>query len=402
MAQSFPQRRWRMKFRSSCGAAAALAGLVMVAPTPAAAQDASQLQRQIEQRDAVIRDLIRRIEALERRDMPPASQPAASRPAASQPVVAPAAPPPDAKPEPSPEAEVAKPAPGAIEVDEMAAERALERTLVAGGALLLPAGQVEVEPSFTYTRRDNNDVPVLVDVGGGDLVLANQEVERNELQPGLGLRIGLPLEAQLEFSLPYNITQQDEILDLGAAGRDTRDGWGNGLGDLSVGLAKTVVREGAVRPDLIARVTYNTGTGDKDDNDITLDGGYSSLTGSLVALKRQDPLAFVGSAFYQKAFDEDNVNLGDQYGFSLGTLLAASPETSLRFQLQTTFSEDTEIDGTTINDSDEVQGVLVIGASSILGRGVLLDVAGGIGLTDDAPDYFVTISVPIRFDLPTL
>jgi hypothetical protein len=96
------------------------------------------------------------------------------------------------------------------------------------------------------------------------------------------------------------------------------------------------------------------------------------------------------------------VNRGDQYGFTLGTLLAASPETSLRFQFQTTFIDDIKVDGTTIDDSDQAQGVLIIGASSILGRGVLLDVAGGIGLTDDAPDYIVTFSLPIRFDLPIL
>ena len=30
------------------------------------------------------------------------------------------------------------------------------------------------------------------------------------------------------------------------------------------------------------------------------------------------------------------------------------------------------------------------------------DIAGGIGLTDEAPDYFISISLPIRFDLPVL
>ncbi len=324
MTHSLAQCRWRALLSSTGAATVALASAAAVIITPAAAQDSSgQLERQIQQRDSVIRDLTRRIEALERQ----------SAPAGSPPTAAPAAP----APKPSAAAQgVPKAAPGAIEVDEMAAERALERTLVAGGALLLPAGQVEVEPSFSYARRDDNNIPVLVDVGGGDLVLANQKVERDELTPALGLRVGLPWDSQLELSLPYNITQQDEILDLGAAGRDTRNGWGNGIGDLTAGLAKTVLREGVVRPDLIARVTYNTGIGDKDDNDITLDGGYSSLTGSLVALKRQDPLAFVASAFYQKSFDSDDVNRGDQYGFTLGTLLAASPETSLRFQFQTT------------------------------------------------------------------
>jgi hypothetical protein len=383
MAYLLSRCRWRAHLSSSGPAALILAGVVA---TPAVAQtSAGQLERQIQQRDAVIRDLTRRIEALERRSAPPVAAPAAAASKSSTTAES-----------------ASKVAPGAVEVDEMAAERALERTLVAGGALLLPTGQVEVEPSFSYTRRDDNNIPVLVDVGGGDLVLANQKVERDELTPALGLRVGLPWDSQLELSLPYNITQQDEILDVGAAARDTRNGWGNGIGDLTVGLAKTVLREGIVQPDLIARITYNTGIGDKDDNDITLDGGYSSVTGSLVALKRQDPLAFVASAFYQKSFESDNVNRGDQYGFTLGTLLAASPETSLRFQFQTTFIDDVEVDGTTIDDSDQAQGVLVIGASSILSRGVLLDVAGGIGLTDDAPDYFVTLSLPIRFDLPIL
>jgi hypothetical protein len=169
-----------------------------------------------------------------------------------------------------------------------------------------------------------------------------------------------------------------------------------------VGLAKTVLREGVVRPDLIARVTYNTGIGERDDNDIALDGGFSAVSGQLVALKRQDPLAFVASGFYQKTFDDNDLNPGDQYGFSLGTFLAASPETSLRFQLQTTYIDDVERDGRTISNSDRNEAVLVVGASSILGRGVLLDIAGGIGLTDEAPDYFISISLPIRFDLPVL
>jgi hypothetical protein len=268
-------------------------------------------------------------------------------------------------------------------------------------ALLLPAGQAEIEPSFTYTRRESDVSPVLVDTGDGDLALTNPNLERDELTPALGVRVGLPWDSQIELSLPYNIVQQDEVIETGA-GRITRDGWGNGIGDLRVGLAKTVLREGVVRPDLIARVSYNTGLGERDDNDIPLDGGFSAVTGQLVALKRQDPLAFVASGFYQKTFDDNDLNPGDQYGFSLGTFLAASPATSLRFQLQTTFIDDVERDGRTISNSDRNEAVLVVGASSILGRGVLLDVAGGIGLTDEAPDYFISISLPIRFDLPVL
>jgi hypothetical protein len=43
---------------------------------------------------------------------------------------------------------------------------------------------------------------------------------------------------------------------------------------------------------------------------------------------------------------------------------------------------------------------MILGASATLGRGILLDVSGGIGLTSDSPDYFVQVALPIRFDLP--
>lgn len=46
-------------------------------------------------------------------------------------------------------------------------------------------------------------------------------------------------------------------------------------------------------------------------------------------------------------------------------------------------------------------GTLNFGASSIIGRGKFLDLTAGMGLTDEAPDYLVGISVALRFDIPT-
>jgi hypothetical protein len=43
---------------------------------------------------------------------------------------------------------------------------------------------------------------------------------------------------------------------------------------------------------------------------------------------------------------------------------------------------------------------LTFGASAILGRNMLVDAAVGVGLTDDSPDYSVSLSLPIRFSTP--
>jgi hypothetical protein len=94
------------------------------------------------------------------------------------------------------------------------------------------------------------------------------------------------------------------------------------------------------------------------------------------------------------------VKPGDELGFTIGTVLAASPATSLRLALGQRFVDNSQVDGEGINGSESVIGTATFGASVILGRGMLLDVAADIGLTDDAPDYAARASLPIRFDMP--
>jgi hypothetical protein len=80
-------------------------------------------------------------------------------------------------------------APGQFEVDEEAAERALERTLVVTGALLLPFGQADIQASFAYTR-SQEDVPTFSEQGRQ--LIALQEVRGNTFNGDLFLRFGLP------------------------------------------------------------------------------------------------------------------------------------------------------------------------------------------------------------------
>jgi Putative MetA-pathway of phenol degradation len=287
-------------------------------------------------------------------------------------------------------------APGQFTVDESAAERALERTLVQEGVLLLALGEAEIDPSFTYTRRENT-FPVVV---GGNLV-AQQNVRRNEFDSDTSLRIGLPWDSQLEVDVPYSFVDQSTTTEVGGSPIDKSDRWGNGLGDIGIGFAKTVVQEnGGWWPDVVARVQWDAPTGNTRDNDVFLGGGFNEVSGSLNLVKRQDPLAFVGGFRYAKSFENDDIEPGDELGFSLGTVLAASPETSLSFIFNQAFSNDTRIDGETIDGTDQVTGTLSIGAATILGRNTLLSVTGDIGLTDDAPDYAIGVSLPIRFSVP--
>ncbi len=112
------------------------------------------LRNELAKRDAVINDLLKRVQELERRDGRASGSQAATEP----------------RPRPSsgqraqtavPSAQERSTGPGAVDVDELAAERALERTLTAEGALLLPAKTFELQPFFSYARR-TTDSPVIL------------------------------------------------------------------------------------------------------------------------------------------------------------------------------------------------------------------------------------------------
>lgn len=400
----------------------AIAGLEVASNTPldlAKPQDAAVLKQQVAQRDLIILDLLNRVEALERQvagavpGQAPTMRHGAPGPLQAgadfnaqigapalprRPVdmaqagigedtyvdVGPGAPPPPPPPD---------------EVD-LAADRALERSLTQGGALLLMPGATEVEPSFQYIRRDQSGP---LSVSGG--AIATTRLRSNELQAAVDTRIGMPWDSQFEIGVPYRYVDLSNVSQNGSASLLTAfsesEASAVGFGDLNLGVAKTLLRENGWRPDLVARVAWDTDTG-QSQNGISLGTGFNEVSASLIALKRQDPLALVGQLGYRSTFKNGRLDPGREISFSLGARLAVSPETSLNATLDQTFADELKVDGQGVPGSDQVSSVLSLGGSSVLGRGVLLTLTGGIGLTDDAPDYFVILSVPVRFDTPLL
>jgi hypothetical protein len=221
------------------------------------------------------------------------------------------------------------------------------------------------------------------------------DVRRDEFEGDLTLRFGLPFDSQLDLNFPYNIVHQ-QVNTSTSSNNDT----GSGFGDIDVGFSKTLLRQEKWWPDLIGRVFWNSDTGTSSDNNVPLNAGFNQVGGSLTALARKDPLAFVGSAAYEAAFEKNNDRPGNDLAFSVGAFLAASPETSLRLVLNQEFIDDAKINGQNIRGSNQVQSSFTIGGAVSVARGVLIDISGDIGLTNEAPDYVARISVPIQFNLP--
>jgi hypothetical protein len=286
---------------------------------------------------------------------------------------------------------------GKLEIDEQAAQRALERTLIQGGALLLPAWRTQFAPSLAYSL-NQADFPVVV-ADGDEQLLGSNEAERNTILANLDMRIGLPFESQLELGIPY--TWVDEELKTSiqgiSIGQNSKQS-GQGLGSLQIGLAKTFIRESGWRPDIVGRVTWDTGSGDRTDNNVFIGGGFKSLSGSLNFTKRSDPLVFFGSVNYRTFYEDDGIEPGDQFTLSFGTALAVSPTASLFATLTNQFIDDTKFGNQQIGGNDVTAISLGLGASAVVSRGVLFNLTTGIGLSENAPDYSIVLSASIQTD----
>jgi len=278
-------------------------------------------------------------------------------------------------------------APGAVVVKEGDAERALERSLTVEGALLLPVGILELDTGITFIRQEDGT--------SGFFMENNQtfpsEIELNSdiLSANIGLRLGLPWDSQLEMGLPYRLRKSEVVTRVNFEIKNARTSdLDKSLGDASIGLAKTFLRERLWLPDLVGRVTWDTDSGEGD--------GFHEFRGSLSGIKRQDPVTFIGGISYQHSLKNKGIQPGAGYSANFSSLIGLSPETSMRFSINGFYQHDTERDGKVLIGSKRKIASFSIGGSTLLYPGTLLNLSFGVGLTDDADDFSVTVSLPIR------
>ncbi len=398
---------------------AAAAGALAV--TPARAQPTTQeLQQELDKRDAVIKQLIQRVDALERQARRERATPKrtaqAERPApVPQPAVPSVLPPPITTPPTQitpqiapPPTVAAQPAAPETKVSEAVIARALENSLVDQGGLLLPPYVAQFVPDFSFAYQSTDQLAFvgLGAIGNTSTGPFTQRSHRDLLEWGLGFRLGLPYETQVSIRVPFD-------LDLGQAtfaGTTTRYSNAGGLGDISLAVQKQVWHEKGWQPDVLLSASYKAATGSTSLAQAQVStfpfavgtgSGFNSLTGGITALKRQDPLVFLGQVFYTHNFPATIAGVsqtpGDAFEYRISVNLAASPDTSLRFAWDTTFQEKATFGGVTSPGSQQTFSFLEVGVGSVLTPRLFLDAALDIGLTRDSPDFRAMLTLPFRF-----
>jgi hypothetical protein len=380
----------------------ACSGLVIA--TESTNRSKNALERMLDERDRLIASLMKRVEALEQKDTLSSSKftsentPNLSVDSVSPVKVAEASSDGNKRP-PPPKKKPAQNGASIEQDEEEESQRALERTLVISGALLVPYGQAEVQPGFNYLRYATQGSELVSQ--GKSVGLAAQSSQTDNFLGSAFLRMGLPFDSQLEAYVPYESINRVDTTVLGSNVYSNQSRSTKGVGDIRLGFAKTLLTEQSWWPDIIARLTWSSDTG-RTSYLIPIGSGYNELSGSITFTKRQDPLVFFGTASYQAAFTQNNRSPGNILGFTIGTILAASPDTSLRFFLNQNFLENADFYGKTIPGSSTNISTLNVGASTVLGKGFFLDFTSGVGLTNYSPDYTVGFSFAYRLDVPYL
>ncbi len=385
-----------------------LAGQTIPAPAEGTAKSfdtrLQQVQQELRERDAVIRNLLERVGELERKLNGVSSFSVRPPDPINTPLLEGSTPPAD-------------PAQDGYNEEDRKARAALDRALIQRGGLLLPSGTVEVQTNASYYTASSDAIsiegfsilPVLV-VGN----IVSDRVRREVALSTFATRMGLPWNFQIDAQVPYGY---EVVRTVTADNRETTER-AHGLGDVQIGITRQITRDHKRLPDLLASAGFKTKTGEDPfnlgNNEIALGTGFYGIQGRIAAVKTSDPMIFFGSLGYTYNVpagklipDPQNAGKkilahfepGDTASFQLGSILAVNPDTSLSVAWDQSFTRGTNLNGQRIPGSYLVGGTLRLGASYIYAPGKNIDLNFGIGLTRDVPNLQFTIGFPFRLAL---
>jgi hypothetical protein len=370
-----------------------------------------RIQQALRERDAIIRNLLERVQELENRlNSVPVAATSTSVAVKTGAVVSP--PPPAAS---NSFASVVNNS--TYDEAERHASESLDQALIVRGSLLLPNGTFELDSTASYYDVASEHVsidgfallPVLV---VGDIT--SEEVRRDILVNTTTVRLGLPKQLQMDFDIPYGYVL-DRTVDANNNQTTTSQ---FGMGDIAAGLSKQFIQEHGSVPDMLASFHFKSTTGTNSytlqSADTSLGTGFNSLIGSLTAAKTNDPLVFFGSLNYTKSLPAHHtvpisnpsdpsetsmdayIRPGDAFGFTLGSVLALNSETSMTVGWDQRFTRESKLNGTLLPASYLVEGTLRIGTSYMYAPGRLVDLSFGVGLTPDTPNLQFSVGFPFR------
>jgi hypothetical protein len=292
------------------------------------------------------------------------------------------------------------------------------------GSILLPAGQLVIEPGVQYTRSSRDRLEVLgfsflPAIIVGKLEVA--EINRDTYMPLVVARYGINDWMEFEVNVPY-VFRSERMVEGPQGVESTHRVRDNGIGDITAGLFTHILRESdlAWMPDTVLSVRGKFPTGrdpfglrtDREGNptELATGSGFWGFSSGFSMVKTLDPAVLFLSGSYYWNIEEDvghgigKIDPGDTFEYNMGLAFALNERLALSFSHQHRITNRSKVEGSSLERSDGNASSLFVGGNWVLSNYTSINFSLGIGVTEDAPDLTVEMRVPFRlpYKFPTL
>ncbi|HET9369434.1 MAG TPA: helix-turn-helix domain-containing protein, partial [Vicinamibacterales bacterium] len=266
-------------------------------------------------------------------------------------------------------------------VGEAPQERAAEEIFLRSQRVLLGRGDVVMDFGQFYGRHDDHALASIGDAIG--LSTVRQELSTTFLQA----RVGLFAETELFASVSFNDRENRHFFGNTDLSRDRQ----RTFGGTSLGIRRTLMKEGARRPNMIATFTGHVPT----------DDGPYLLGGGVVLVKSIDPAAlFLNANYFETIRRGSSPAFGTTPDYtvdvSVGYALAVNDTLAVNMSVTGVFTgEGTTFDNTRLRQPSTFSARF--GVTSWLARGLYVEPSLSFGLTGPGRSFAFGLTFPYSF-----
>lgn len=269
---------------------------------------------------------------------------------------------------------------------------------------LLKSGDVALNYSFGYSYFRNDRIDIAFNDSGSISRFLIEQDAAHTFSNSFSFDYGIWNNLTFDFQLPLSY-KFDSSKNLSGAT----------LGDISFGARwqPFALKRGAPVTTLFA--TVSTATGDSPykinpETDLSGGKGYYAVSGGASVSKVIDPAVVFGSLSYTMGFDVTDLNQrrsdrtliefhpGDSIAFSLGMAHSLSYDLSLSVSYQQAYAFQSEYifdDGTFVGSEDSTSASLSTSLGIRMSPQRIVNFSFGFGLTEEAADVSLGVSLPI-------
>lgn len=293
-----------------------------------------------------------------------------------------------------------------VQEDDATAEKNLEEVFQAAEKQysLLKSGDVSMDYGLDYSYYRNDRIDIAFNDSGQMSRFLIEQDSQHSFSNSFGFDYGVWNNLTFSLRLPL-LVKYDTSKDIAGAA----------LGDVSMSARwqPFALKRGAPTSTLF--VTASTATGDSPykinpNTDLASGKGYYAGSAGASVSKVIDPAVVFGSMSYTMAFDVSDLNQargsriltevhpGDSLGFSFGMAYSLSYDLSLSASYQQSYAFQTEYlfsNGDFVSSEDATSASLSTSVGVRMSPTRIFNIAFGFGLTEEAADVSLGISLPI-------